>query len=248
MIDGTALTAGTTVIGGSLVGGLLLGAEAIVAARSPSLGPLPAPSTEPEFDKSVVWLGDSTAAGHGASSLYAGLPQRVSQALGHQGHPVVLARGGDRVRDVLALQIPALRDLAPSLIFISVGANDAVHLTSRQAFRRDYEAVLAALPPGVPVVILGVPDMGALIRLPQPLRALAGWRGRYLDVAVRSLGSSRPGTWRYFDVCGMTGPHIRRQPTLYLAADGYHPNDAGYQLCADAIARALTVGDRSDHS
>jgi len=237
MIDAATLTGGTTILGGGLVGGgLVLAAEVLAAARGPALDPPAIAPLEPELDTGVVWIGDSTAVGHGASSLESRLPYRVSQGLGRPGHPVVLARCGDRISDVLHYQIPALADLAPSAIFISVGANDTVHLTGRASFRRDYAAVLASLPPGVPVVILGVPDMGALTRLHQPLRALAGWRSRYLDVAVRELAASRPGLWRYFDVCGLTGPHVRREPTRYLAADGYHPSDAGYQLCADALA------------
>ncbi|MGH2719083.1 MAG: SGNH/GDSL hydrolase family protein [Actinomycetota bacterium] len=242
MIDAEGLQAGTTIMGLGLIGGgLMLGAEVIAAARRPALRLPEPPAVRPELDTSVVWIGDSTAAGHGASSPYSGLPQRLSELLGRPGHPVVLARGGDRIRDVLLYQVPALGDLAPSVIFISVGANDTVHLTSRSSFRREYEAVLGALPAGIPVVILGIPDMGALPRLRQPLRALAGRRGRYLDVAVRELAMSRPGLWRYVDICGLTGREVRRSPARYLAADGYHPSDVGYQLCADAMAAEFAL-------
>lgn len=242
MIDAASLTAGTTILGGSLVGGgLLIGAEVLAAARSPGLDPPGSAPGEPQLDAAVVWIGDSTAAGHGASSPEAGLPLRVSQGLGRPGRPVVLARGGDRIRDVLAHQVPALGGLAPRVIFISVGANDTVHLTSRAAFQRDYEAMLRALPPAVPLVLLGIPDMGALPRLGQPLRALAGWRGRYLDAAVREVAARHPGRCRYIDVCRLTGPEIRRHPERYLAADRYHPSDAGYQLCADVLAAQFAL-------
>ncbi len=94
MIDAASLTAGTTILGGGLVGGgLLLGAEVLAAARSPGLDPPGSAPEEPELDGLVVWIGDSTAAGHGASSPEAGLPLRVSQVLGRPGRPVVLARG-----------------------------------------------------------------------------------------------------------------------------------------------------------
>ncbi len=127
------------------------------------------------------------------------------------------------------------------MIFISVGANDTVHLTSRAAFQQDYEAMLRALPPGVPLVLLGIPDMGALPRLRQPLRALAGWRGRYLDAAVRAVAARQPGRCRYIDVCRLIGPEIRRHPERYLAADRYHPSDAGYQLCADVLTAQFAL-------
>ena len=120
---------------------------------------------------------------------------------------------------------------------MSVGANDVTHLTSRPHFRRDYARLLAALPPSVhQVVMLGVPDMGAP-RLLQPLRAVTAWRGRALDRDVRHL-AARAGAV-YVDIAGRAGPSFRRDPHRYLAADQYHPDDAGYQLWARAVADTL---------
>lgn len=82
------------------------------------------------------------------------------------------------------------------MIFLSVGANDAMHLTHRTTFRHEYRILLSRLPPGCPVVVLGVPVMGALPRLRQPLRALAGWRSRSLDGVLRDLVSGGVGAWR----------------------------------------------------
>src|SRR2546426_819940 len=87
------------------------------------------------------------------------------------------------------------------------------------------------------IVILGVPDMGSPTRLLQPLRAVAGWRGRSLDTDVRHLAARTPRAV-YVDVAGKTGPAFRAHPATYFARDRFHPNDAGYALWARAVADA----------
>jgi len=186
----------------------------------------------------IVWLGDSTAAGVGASSSAGALPSQVADGLAASGASVTdLAVSGARVADVLADQAPKVAGLQPDLVLISVGANDTIHLTGRGAFRHTYEELLRALPRGVPVVLLGVPDMGAIPRFAQPLRAVAGWRGRNLDAEVRRVAARRGAT--YADIAGPTGPPFRRHPDRYFAADDFHPSDAGYGLWADAVLNVL---------
>jgi lysophospholipase L1-like esterase len=203
----------------------------------------------PGSGRRLVWLGDSTAAGVGASSSAGALPTQVADGLpaaggsaadgeGAPGASVaVLAVSGARVADVLAEQAPKVAELQPDLVLISVGANDTIHLTGRGAFRHTYEELVRALPAGVPVVLLGVPDMGAIPRFAQPLRAVSGWRGRNLDAEVRWV-AARTGAV-YADIAGPTGPPFRRHPDRYFAADDFHPSDAGYGLWADAVLKVL---------
>ena len=153
----------------------------------------------------------------------------------------VLAISGARISDVVRLQLPVLSHLEPDVVFVSVGANDAIHFTSRDSFRRDYRRLMAGMPVSVhQVVLLGVPDMGAPTRLPQPLRALAGWRARSLDRDVRHLAGKDHAI--YVDLAGGAGPAFRRDPHRYFAADHYHPDDAGYRLWADVVAAAVGPG------
>lgn len=190
----------------------------------------------PGEGRRVVWLGDSTAAGIGASNSAGALPSQVADGLA--GPSVsVLAVSGSRVADVLGDQVPKVAGLEPDLILISVGANDTIHLTGRGAFRHTYEKVVRALPSGVPVVLLGVPDMGAIPRFAQPLRAVSGWRGRNLDAEVRQVAAGTGAI--YADIAGPTGPPFRRDPNRYFAADDFHPSDAGYGLWAEAVLKVL---------
>ena len=190
----------------------------------------------PGEGRRVVWLGDSTAAGVGALNSAGALPSQVADGLA--GPSVsVLAVSGSRVADVLDDQVPKVAGLEPDLVLISVGANDTIHLTGRGAFRHTYEKVVRALPSGVPIVLLGVPDMGAIPRFAQPLRTVSGWRGRNLDAEVRQVAAGTGAI--YADIAGPTGPPFRRDPNQYFAADDFHPSDAGYGLWAEAVLKVL---------
>jgi acyl-CoA thioesterase-1 len=226
---------------------VVLGSEVWLAARGPHPVdppappddlPVGAPSDNGSPVASVVWLGDSTAAGVGASGLAGTLPAQVAAQLAQPIRLTVLARSGARVADVLKSQLPAVARMHPTEVFVSVGANDATHLTRRSSFRRDYGRILAGLPSSVvAIVLLGVPDMGAPPRLLQPLRAIAGWRGRALATDIRQLAGGRHAI--YVDIAGGTGPAFRRQPSTYFSSDHYHPNDAGYRLWAAVVGAAM---------
>lgn len=185
----------------------------------------------------VVWLGDSTAAGVGAVAPEGALPRLVA---GLQARPTelrVLARSGARIQDVLDHQLSRVASLEPDLILISVGANDVTHLTSPGSFTASYRLLVGQLPVTARVVVLGVPDMGAPPRLLQPLRAVAGWRGRQLEGALRHLADELG--LEYVDIAGRTGRSFRSDPARLFSPDGYHPNDAGYGLWAAEVAKVL---------
>jgi lysophospholipase L1-like esterase len=181
----------------------------------------------------MVWLGDSTAAGVGATASSRALPQRVATALDRPVEVVSLAVSGARVADVLAEQTESLDEMRPDVVLVSVGANDVVHLTSRDSFRSDYRRLVAAIPDGAQLVILGVPDMGAPPRMAQPLRALAGWRGRQLERVSATV--AREAGALYVDIAAATGPTMRSDTGRYFAVDRYHPSDEGYALWATAV-------------
>lgn len=227
----------------------VLGLEVLLARRGPDLvddAPLDLDGVvgrnRPGPTERVAWLGDSTAAGVGASGRAGALPRQVARAAGHPVDLTVLAVSGDRVADVLADQVGRVPS-GTDTVYVSVGANDAVHLTRAAAFRHDYERVLDALPSSVDeVVLLGVPDLGSTPRFAQPLRFLAGVRGGTLDAVIADLADA-PGR-TYVDIAGETGPAFRHAPGRFFAADDYHPDDAGYARWSAAVLGATGGGDQ----
>ena len=171
----------------------------------------------------ILWLGDSTAAGVGASSPEAALSSQVGRRLVGPGSPdsfhvEVIAKSGARISDVVRTQLPRVAKLRPDVVAISVGANDTIHLTRARTFRARYDSLLEGLQrSGVDaerVVIVGVPDMGAPPRLRQPLRALVGWRGRRLDRESHDA-ARRHGT-AYVDLFNATSKPFPRAPVGVL--------------------------------
>jgi lysophospholipase L1-like esterase len=228
----------------------VLAVEVELARRAPTLDDRPLElggrvgAAGPETVGRVVWLGDSTAAGVGASGRAGAVPVQVAEGLAPAVDLTVLARGGAKVGDVVERQVPEVAGLDPDVVFVSVGANDTVHLTGRRRFERRYLALVEALPDDARVVLLGVPDMGSIPRLAQPLRALAGWRGRQLDRVVRDVAAATGAA--YVDIAGVTGPPFRAEPERFYAGDEYHPSDEGYRLWAEAVldvvGSAMLVG------
>jgi lysophospholipase L1-like esterase len=220
----------------------VLAAEVQMARRGPDLPDRPELGHDgriggPGAALRMVWIGDSTAAGVGASSASTAIPQRVASALDRPVDLTVLAVSGARIADVLQDQLPQVAALDPHIVLVSVGANDVVHLTSREDFRSRFHELLDRLPEPATVLLLGVPDMGAPPRFAEPLRSLSALRGRQLEAITADVADERRAT--YVDIAHETGPEMRSDTDRYFAGDDYHPSDDGYRLWADAVLERL---------
>lgn len=249
------------VLGGSIVVGVVVGFVAVLAVEITVAGngvhldeydPHLADGlvTTPGADVGrpplhITWLGDSTAAGVGSSGPQRAVSHQVAERLGRPVELDVLAVSGARIQDVLDGQVAKVEE-DTDLVIMSVGANDTTHLTSSGDFRERYRSVLDRLPAGVPVVVLGVPDVGSATRLAQPLRLVAGTRGDQLGAIVREVAAERDAA--YVNLAANTGPAFRADPDRYFAADHYHPSDAGYGLWADVVTPVVTWAlTRAEH-
>ena len=222
--------------------GLVAGVAAVVARRrlpNPTFdldGPVGPSDGRPRLR--MVWLGDSTAAGKGSSEAADTLPHLVAAGLGSPVELTVVARIGATVGEVVRRQAPRVPALNPDVVFVSAGANDSNHLHTKGWFARRYRQLLRALPTGVPVVLLGLPDMGGpLPPWAEPLRRFSEWRGRVLDAEVRRVAAEADAT--YVSIAGRTGPTFRRHRQEIYADDQFHPDDVGYRLWAEAVLDAL---------
>lgn len=228
---------------------VLLAIELLIALRGSGLPPRLPLILSRDFDApggadqdeaiTVVWLGDSTGAGVGASSVETALPTVVARGLGRSVRLRVLAISGARVKDVVFRQLPLLPELRPDVVVVGVGGNDVTHLTPRGVFAGLYEGLLesiAAIGPKT-VVVMGIGDFGTVPRIPQPLRAITGLRGRWFDRVIRET-AERQGA-AYVDLYANTGPAFGHDPDLFYADDGFHPSDEGYRVWADVILDVL---------
>jgi lysophospholipase L1-like esterase len=189
---------------------------------------------------SFVVLGDSTAAGLGAGSARDAYPTDLARALADRGWRVKLTAlgvSGARVHDLLTDQVPLAVAAGPQLVFVGIGANDVTHVTSLDSIRRDTAAIIGRLEAtGATVVIAGPPDMRAKAWY-QPLRSLAGWRGRQVADAMAAVARKRGVA--VVPLAKEAGPYFGAHPDTAYASDDFHPGPAGYRAWARAILPVL---------
>lgn len=176
-----------------------------------------------------VVLGDSMSQGVGASAWDAGWVDQLAATLADRGHPLVvvnLSATGARVPDVAEQQLAALAALPPAtgtdrpdLVTVLIGSNDLfAGGEHRGGLPRAFAHLVERVPRGAVVATLPQPRSAARAANAHIERATA--RG---DLRMVDLRTDGPDTWRG-----------------RLAADWFHPNDAGYAQIARAfLPRAL---------
>jgi lysophospholipase L1-like esterase len=235
--------------------GLLIGVEVLLAKRGEHLDFHNPPSQPVRLGQgetlTYVVLGDSTAAGQGASSYKTGIAESTARYLArdHAVTYVNLAISGARVADVLQKELAAAVKYKPDVVLLSIGANDVTHNTSQGSVRKKTQAIvtqLFAANCSVKIILTGVPEMGAIPRLSQPLRWLAGVKEHSLNGMFRDVVQANQLT--FAPIAEKTGPAFRAHPDLF-AADRFHPNDKGYALWIPVLERALdeAQANQPDH-
>lgn len=204
----------------------------------------PTPSGSPAEPLSMVALGDSVASGVGASSAARSWPavlaQLAASTLGRSVHVRSLGRTGARAEDVRADQVPRLAELGHiDVVVLSVGANDATHLTPPERFTAQLRALCeeSGAITAAPVLLTGVPEFRCARAIGLPLRTMAWLCGQRIHDRQRDLATEIPGV-EFVDVLADVSTDFRQDPGL-VAHDGYHPSDRGAARLAEAIVPAL---------
>jgi lysophospholipase L1-like esterase len=180
-----------------------------------------------------VVLGDSMSQGVGASAWDAGWVDQLARTLATEGRPLVvvnLSATGARTDDLVDQQVPVLRSLPPAidadgpdLVTVMIGSNDLfAGGATRRSLPDGFARMLEALPRGA--VVASLPQPRAAARQANTHLQAAAARG---DVTLVDMRAEGPTSWRG-----------------RLAADKFHPNDAGYAEIARAflphVRRTLT--------
>lgn len=171
-----------------------------------------------------VVLGDSMSQGVGATAHDRGWVGQLADRLERTGDGVDvlnLSATGACTRDVLDQQLPAHAALGPrddDVVTVLVGSNDLfAGRAARAALPASWAELVAAVPAGSVVATLPQPS-GVADRANAHVERAAS-TGRVVMLDLRVTG---PTSWRG-----------------RLAADRFHPNDAGYAAIADAVEPAV---------
>lgn len=188
----------------------------------------------------LLILGDSSAAGVGASSQAAGLSGQLVERLAarHRVTWRLEAAIGATTADTLA-RLAALPPMRFDLAVTALGVNDVTRMVPTARWLRRQVALLDLLTArfGVAqVLVTGVPPMGRLPLLPQPLRWILGAQAARLDAGLRGLLAARAGAVH-------VSVDFPADPAM-AAADGFHPSPRAYTLWAAELARHVRPAPR----
>ncbi len=170
---------------------------------------------------SILVLGDSTAAGVGAETQDDALPGNLARVLSAECERGVSCRATGENGAT-----------AGDIVFVTIGANDALGLRSRGAFRRDFRTILRRLrsvSPKALILVSSLPGFGQFEALPNPLRWALGLHGRNLESAARTVVGREPGV--------IMSPPAPPYTPGFFASDRFHPSASGYR---DWVEFALT--------
>lgn len=202
------------------------------ACAAPSAAPRPDPVL-PDDAPVVAFYGDSYTLGTGASEPAQRWSSRIAAERGwREFNPSVNGLGFVARRGPAGADLPtAIIDADPDIVFITMGLNDAYSFGSpgdevRDQIDADFARLEAELPSARFIV---VEPFWYTEAQPASLRTITDWvRAAAADIGADYIPEA--SSW----IQGREGE---------MAADGLHPNDAGYDLMTSRMREALALID-----
>lgn len=193
---------------------------------------------------SLLVVGDSTAVGVGAAhhdeALAGSLGKGIRARSGRGARWTIVGESGATSRDLLVRYLDAATAEPHDLVFVSVGANDALKVRKRESYARDLTTLLLALQeanPGAQFIVSCFPVFGRFPAMPDPLRSTLYLHSRSLEDAGRIAVARIPGM-----IMSSPPPPYTEG---FFGADAFHPSAQGYREWAEfALDDAVEQGLR----
>jgi lysophospholipase L1-like esterase len=196
----------------------------------------PTPFVRASGVRSILVVGDSSAAAVGTTDPKYSVAGRLSQLL--DASVENLAKSGSRVADVLN-QLPEAIRPKYDLILIEVGGNDVTHNTPIPDATRDLDTVLKeARAKSDHVVLITAGDVGEAPIFPWFIRPIMSRRSDALKQVFMQEAQANDAL--YVDLYQVTEV-FKTDYSKYYAADLFHPTDAGYGVWSAEIEKQMSV-------
>lgn len=188
-----------------------------------------------------VAIGDSTVEGIGASHSSKSAPSLVFESIKQHNKTAKfhnLGKSGARISDVIDNQLEHTIELEPSLITVSVGANDLIARTRAKDFEFQLSYLLAELSQKTDarVIINNIPDVSIVGAIPFFAKALVRRKVVNLNSIIKD--QARKHDLVHVDLYKNSALFIKKYPK-FISKDGFHPSDTGYALWAAVIISQL---------
>ncbi len=194
----------------------------------------------------ILVLGDSTAAGVGADSQSDALPGNLARNIydrfGRGAHWRAVGRNGATALDIITDYLGEAAEAGSDLAFLTIGANDALGLRSRGAFRRDVVTIvreLRAANPDALILVSLMPRFDRFASLPQPVKWNLSLHAASLDDAARAAVKGIPGVFAI--------PKPAPYTPEFWATDGFHPSAHGYREWVEFALGAVPASLLDEH-
>jgi lysophospholipase L1-like esterase len=190
-----------------------------------------------EPTRTVVVLGDSSAAGFRLSTPEQSAARRVARALqlrdGRATRLRSVASNGANTLDVLADQVEAVA--GADVVLMGLGANDAMDrldtATVAEAFTELIARVRDLAAPDARIVVIGCPELSVAPGLPLLARAL-------MHRHVRRIAKLQARLSNELDVALVPLPRAVLPPEVF-ADDGFHPGALGHERVSARVLEHL---------
>jgi len=191
-------------------------------------------STSPEFF--LLIIGESTAAGVGATSVEKTFASRIFDYIGRKFTIFNIGENGLRAENLKALFDKCENKMAKSFAktIILIGANDCFKLTPPRKFRQEMESFIQFLiqEKGVrQITIPLIPPVQEFPGIPVIMRFFLGWHRSILTRELELLEKKFPQLSYENQGDTFAGE--------FFSKDGIHPSDIGYELIAASIAAKI---------
>jgi lysophospholipase L1-like esterase len=179
----------------------------------------------------ILVLGDSTVTGVGAQTQDEALAGNLARTLSVEWERGVSWRAigeqGATSGDIVDRYLESAIDQQYDLVFVSIGANDALGLRSRGAFGRSFRIILRRLRAANPAALILVSSFPGFSQfaLPNPLRWTLHLHAQSLEAVARRFVQNEPGM--------LMAPPAPRYTEDFFATDRFHPSPKGYRDWAE---------------
>lgn len=197
----------------------------------------------------VVAIGDSSITAPGVIDLDNTWVRRIAHHFSDRYRIELscLAVGGSKARDVIEGQLAEAVRMAPDIVILSVGANDAIRSPSTERYETDLRHIVERLEPVAgAILMLGMGDLGSIPRLPPLLRPMLTKRSEQYDGIATAVAAASPKTVKVY-----TRARVSRlfwEDRDLFAGDQFHAGDGGHEVFADeaipAFRAALRIAGR----